>query len=163
MQKVSRQFFIELLWLAISLALTILLGLFFFGQTFLGDKLDIHFRDTYFVIAPRQIWLPVFFMMICIVYFIKEFRNSFRRTIPNGILITVCLALIITLTFLIRDFSHSVTGGWTLYPPLSALEPGKAPELTHYPVTRLVTNFLIAIQIGISIMLLFVYHWGKKK
>jgi heme/copper-type cytochrome/quinol oxidase subunit 1 len=164
MQKVSRQVFIEVIWLTVSLGLTLLLSLFLFGKNFLSDTVDIHLHDTYFVIAPFHILLPIFFLVTFIVYFIKEFRNSYRRTLANWILIIIGLALIIALTFLIKAFSQFFTGGWTLYPPLSALGPDKVPELTQDPVTKFITNFFAVVQVLILSMLLFVaFRWGTQK
>lgn len=164
MQKVSRQIFIEVIWLTVSLGLTLLLSLFLFGKNFLSDTVDIHLHDTYFVIAPFHILLPIFFLVTFIVYFIKEFRNSYRRTLPNWILIIIGLTLVIALTFLIKTFSQFLTGGWTLYPPLSALGPDKVPELTQDPVTKFITNFFTVVQILVLTMLLFVtFRWGTQK
>ena len=164
MQKVSRQIFIEVIWLTVSLGLTLLFSLFLFGKNFLSDTVDIHLHDTYFVIAPFHILLPIFFLVTFIVYFIKEFRNSFRRTLSNWILIIVGLTIVIALTFLIKTFSQIFTGGWTLYPPLSALGPDKVPELTQHPVTKVVTSFFTIIQFLVLTMLLFVaFRWGTQK
>ena len=164
MQKISRQVFIEIIWLTISLGLTLLLSLFLFGKNFLNDTIDIHLHDTYFVIAPLHILLPIFLLVTFIVYFGKEFRNSFRRTLPNWILIMIGLTLIIALTFLIKTFSQFFTGGWTLYPPLSALGPDKIPELTQDPVTKFITNFFTVLQVLILTILLFVaFRCGTQK
>lgn len=164
MQKVSRQVFREVLWLAISLGLTMLLGLLLLGRHFLTGTLDIHVHDTYFVIAHSQILLPMFFSVTFIVYFTKGFRNSFKWTLSNWILIVTGLILIITLTFLIEIFSQFFTGGWTLYPPLSALGPDKVPELTQDPVAKFVTNVLTVVQVVVLLMLLFAaYRWGSQK
>ena len=111
MQKVSRPIFIEVLWLTVSLGLTLLLSLFLFGKNFLSDTVDIHLHDTYFVIAPFHILLPIFFLVTFILYFIKEFHNSYRRTLPNWILIIVGLTLVIALTFVIKTFSQFFLGG----------------------------------------------------
>jgi heme/copper-type cytochrome/quinol oxidase subunit 1 len=163
MQKVSRQIFSEVIWLTVSLGLTLLLSLFLFGKNFLSDTVDIHLHDTYFVIAPFHILLPIFFLVTFIVYFIKEFRNSYRRTLQNWILIIIGLTLVIALTFLIKTFSQFFTGGWTLYPPLSALGPDKVPELPQDPETKFITNFFTVVQVLVLTMLLFVtFRWGTQ-
>ena len=141
MQKVLRQIFIEIIWLTVSLGLTTFLALFLFGNSFLSNTVDIHLHDTYFVIAPLHILLPLFFMVTFIVYFTKELRKSFRRTFPNWILIISGLTLVIALTFLTKIFSKFFTGGWNLYPPLSALGPDKISELTEDPNGKICNNF----------------------
>jgi len=164
MQKVSRQVFIEVIWLMVSVALTLLLSLFLFGKNFLNGTIDIHLHDTYFVIAPFRILLPMFFLVTFILYFIKELQNSFRRSLPNWILIITGLMLIIALTYLIKIFANFFTGGWTLYPPLSASGPGKIPDLTTAPVTKFITEFLIVVQIIVLTTMLFVtFRWGTEK
>lgn len=163
MQKVSRQIFREFIWLTIFLVLTTALAFFLFGCNFLNSTFDIHLHDTYFVMAGLQILLPMFILVTFCVYFIKEFRNSFKRKFPNWILLISGLMLIISLTLLIKLFSQFFTGGVTLYPPLSALGPDKVPELTPEPVTQVITNIFTIIQFLILIMILFaVYRWGRQ-
>ena len=165
MQKVSRQIFIELIWLTFSFGVTILLSLFLFGRKLLSDTIDIHLHDTYFVIEPFHVLLSTFFLITFFIYFIKELRKSFRRTLPNWILIIIGLTLVISFTFLIKIFSGIlISGGWTLYPPLSALGPDKIPELTQEPVTKYLTNFLACLQVLILIMLVYAtFRWGRQK
>lgn len=164
MQKISRQIFIETSWLALSLGFTTILTLFLFGRSFLNSTLDIHLHDTYFIIAPVYIVLPLFLLVTFIIYFVKEFRNSFRRKLSNWILIIAGLALVIGLTFLIKTFSQVFKGGWTIYPPLSALGPDKVSELTQEPVAKIAINFLTVIQIIIVATLLYVaYRWGTQR
>jgi heme/copper-type cytochrome/quinol oxidase subunit 1 len=164
MQKISRQVFSEVLWLTFSFGMTLLLSLFLFGRSFLSETIDIHLHDTYFVIAPFYILLPIFFLVTFIVYCIKEFRNSFRRTLQNWILIIIGLTLVFTLTILIKMFSQVFTGGFTLYPPLSALGPDKAPELTQDPAASVITNFFTLLQVLVLAMLLLIaFRWGAQK
>ncbi len=162
--KGSQQIIIEILWLILSLGLTILLALFLFGKTFLAGTIDIHLQDTFFVISTAHLLFPIFFLVTFFVYFIKEYRKSFRRILSNWILILSGLTLIIALTFLIKTFSQFFTGGWALYPPLSALGPGKVSELTRAPVTNVITNFFTVVQIIILTMLLYAtFRSGSQK
>jgi heme/copper-type cytochrome/quinol oxidase subunit 1 len=164
MQKLSRQILIELLWLTLSFGLTILLAFFLLGWSFSQKTIDIHLHDTIFVISCWYILIPFFFLVTFIAFFIKAFRNTFNRALSNWILIITGLVLVIALTFLIKTFSQFFTGGWTLYPPLSALGPNKVPELKQDLVTKIVTNFFTAIQIVVLTLLLFVtYRWGAKR
>lgn len=164
MQKASRQVFNEVFWLALSLCLTIFIAVALFGRFFLSGVLDIHLHDTYFTIAPLNILLPIFFSVTFIVYFIKEFRQSFRRTLSNWILILIGLSLVITLTFLIKIFSQFFSVSWTLYPPLSALRPNKAPELAPNPVVKVITDFFMILQIIILTMIAYIaYRWGTQR
>ncbi len=165
MQKVSRQIFRELLWLTASLCLTFILAWFLFGWTFLKGDLDLHLHDTYFVISRWLILTPLFLMVTFITYFIKEFRKRFSKRFPNWLIVITGMTLIILLTFLIQTFSQFLIGGWTSYPPLSALDvEDKISELTQDPIAKFITSFLTVIQIVVLLMLLFfVYRWGTQK
>lgn len=164
MQKVSKQIFTEAIWLTIALGLTLLLLLFLFGKNFLSNSINIHLYDTYFVIAPIHLLLPVNFLVTFIVYFVKEFRISYRRTLQNWILIIIGLALVVALTILIKTFSQFFIGGWTFYPPLSAVGQDQLPELTQAPVTKFIINFFTVLQVLVLTMLLYVaFRWGAQK
>jgi len=164
MQKVSRQIIRELLWLIISLGLTTGLAFFLFGRHFLRGTVDIHLHDTFVVMAVLHILLPMFLLITFFIYFFKELGNSFNQALPNQILLSTGLILIMALTLLIKVFWQFSTGGWTLYPPLSALRPNEVPKLAQMPVTKVIANFLTVVQLLILAMLLFfVYHWGKRK
>ncbi|MEO6456507.1 MAG: hypothetical protein ABIN97_20695 [Ginsengibacter sp.] len=164
MRKVPKQILIEVLWLVLSLAITILFASFLFGWSFLRSDVNIHLHDTYFVISRWLILPLIFFLLVFIVYFIKEFRKSFSSTLANRVLTATGLILIVLLTFLIQSFSQSLIGGWTLYPPLSVLGPDSISQMTQNPVTKVITNSLIVIQILVLVMLLFAaYQWGAHR
>ena len=162
MQKLFRQILIEILWLTLSLGLTILLILFLLGWSFPPETIDIHLHDTMFVISRWHILTLLFFLITFIVYFIKESRKSFRQALPNCLLIAIGLTLVILLTSLIQAFSQFSIGSWTLNPSLSALD--QESEMSHDAVTKFIKNFLTIMQIAIIVILLFVaYRWGQKK
>lgn len=164
MQRSSTRFLMEAFWLALSLGVTLLLSFLIGGRNAFSNTVDIHVGDTYFILEPFRVWLLLFLLISFLLYFIKEFRYSFRRSGPNRILVIIGLALIIALTLLVSTFSGFYTGGWTVYPPLSALTPEKAPGLTQDPVTKSIINFFTIVQVLVLIMLLFVtFRWGAKK
>lgn len=164
MQKLSRQIAIEVLWLILSMVLTISLAAFLFGWTFLSGNIILHLHDTDFVISRWLILITLLFLTTFLVYFIKELRKSFSRIFPNWLIMITGLTLVVLLTFQIKSFSQFLLGGWTLYPPLSALGPDKFPEITEDPAWKFITNFLTLIQFFVLLMLLFlVYRWGRQK
>lgn len=163
MQKSANRFLIEVIWLALSLALTVLLSFFLFGSNAFNSTVDIHVGDTYFILEPFCVWLPLFLLITFLLYFTKEFRYSFQRPGSNRVLVIIGIALIIALTLLVSTFSGFCSGDWTVYPPLSALKPEKAPGLTQDPVTKSIIYFFTGLQVSVLISLLFVcFRWGKK-
>lgn len=161
MKNTNRHYIAELLWLTLSMGLTFLLVFALSGWTFSKDSLDIHVHDTYFVISRWLALTLLFCLVTFIIYFIKEFRKPFSQTFQNWLLLVAGLTLISSLAFLSQTFSQSSVG-WTIYPPLSALD--KMIETGKNTVAKPVSNLLILIQIIIVSMLLFaVYHWGRQK
>lgn len=161
---VTRRILIDVVWLILSLVLTTLLALFLFGQTFLSGELDLHLHDTYFVISRWLILTPLFLLVTFIIFFIRTFRNKFEMTFSNWILLLSGLLLVIALTILIKVFSQFTFGGWTMYPPLSALGPDQVPEVKEDPVTTFITNFLTVVQAIVLVVLAFAtFRWGTLK
>jgi heme/copper-type cytochrome/quinol oxidase subunit 1 len=160
--KISpKQMVTELCWLVICLGLTLLLSLLFLGKDIFKSTVDIHLHDTYFVIEPLHILLPFFLLVSFVFYFTREFRQSFRRSLPNCILLITGLALVITITFLVKIFSGFTTTGWTAYPPLSAPEQQIIPQVTQEPIVSVLVNVFTVIQAVVVLQLLFVtFRWG---
>lgn len=162
MQKSPKPIVTELCWLAVCLGLTLLLSLLLWGKDIFKSTVDIHLHDTYFVIAPLHMLLPFFLLVSFLFYFTREFRHSFRRSLPNWILLITGLALVITLTFLVKIFSAFTTMGWTAYPPLSALEQQTIPQVTQEPIVSVLVNVFTVIQAVVVLQLLFVtFRWGN--
>lgn len=119
--------------------------------------------DTYLVFSAATIIIPVFLLVAFVLYFIKEIRNRFGRTLPNIIMLVIGLLLITLLTFANKELTKlSISSGWTAYPPLPGLpnvQPGSA-ELS--PFAR-VTNVLTVLQLIVTLGLLYAtFHWGRQ-
>ena len=166
MQNRIKPFLTELFWLTICFWLTVLLAAFLFGWDFLNEDLDIHLHDTYFVFSTWSILTPFFLFVTFVLYVVKEKRKSFSRTFPNWLIIISGLTLVFSVTLLIKKFSqfaNMLTGGWTAYPPLSALKDPE-PQLTENTLAKFIANFLTIVQFFILLLLLYVsYCWGTQK
>lgn len=161
MKEVLRKIVAEIIWLAVSFGLAVLLSWVLVGKNMLSDSIDIHLHDTYYVIVPLYFLLPIFILITFVVYFIKEFRHSFQRAFPNWIFVITGSVLLISLTFLIQLFSQNFNIAWTEYPPLSSTGVSITPELTPDPVAKFITNILMLLQFLILISLLYVvFRWG---
>ena len=165
MTKSLRSILTELSCLAVAIIVTILICRFVFLWDFSRDTLGLQLHDSYFVISAVSIIVPLFLLITFILYFIREIRTSFSRTLPNIILFVTGLLLIVMLAFLNKQFIRLGTtmGGWTIYPPLSAL-----PEVQHRgsilnPAASVVTNTLTVLQMVVTIALLYsAFRWGKQ-
>jgi heme/copper-type cytochrome/quinol oxidase subunit 1 len=167
MKNRLRPILTEALWLIISAFLSIILAKFLFGWTDFKGSIDIPLHDTYLVFSSWFVLLPLFSFMTFNIYFFKEKYKSFNRAIPNWIIIVSGLALMISLTLIIKtisDFAGFITGGWTSYPPLSALPNQEQHVVKEITLPTLISNFLILIQLIIVSMLLYTtYRWGTTK
>jgi len=163
MHKSVRQIFVEVLWLAISVALTILIVSLLFSLSFTEETIDFHIYDKFYVMKNWHVILPIYLLVTFIIYFVKELRNSFSRNLPNLLLVFSGLAFVISVTMLTRVISQSFVSGVTIYPPLSALEAND-PVVTQDPKTEVILNFLAIIQFVVLFILVFViYRWGKSR
>lgn len=162
--KLRKEIFIEILWLAIPLGLTAILGLITITGSGFINTIDFHFNDTYLVLIPYQVLLPVFLLLTFLIFFIKESRCSYKRRLSNWILLIAGLALVLILTFIIKIFAQLFPGEWSIYPPLSDPGSDKLPEVAPDPVSDMIIKFLVGIQAIIMGMLLYVaYRWGMNR
>ena len=165
MQNKFRLFFIEISWIILSILVTLLITGLFFGWSFLKSTLDIHLHDTYFVFSPGTIVIPLFFLLNIITFCIKESRQRFSRTVPNVIILLSGLLLIIYLTNLSKSFMQPGTtssGGWTAYPPMSALQEANQEEMKEDPLANTIVNSITVLQLIVTIALLYIsFLWGR--
>lgn len=166
MQYKMNLLFKESLWLLVSAILAFLFAGLLFGWSFINGTIDLHIHDTYFGLPKWLILSTLLFLVIFILYFIKEKRRSFAQTFSNWIVISSGMLVVILLTVLIKKFSEAAaisTRGWTMYPPLSALSDPE-PRFTGNPIANLIANALIIVQLLSLILLLHAaYKLGTKK
>jgi len=119
-----------LIELAILIAAVLLVRLVvFFGRV----QFDINLHDTYVVSSAPIIGLPVF-LLIFVIYIIKEAFYRYKRRLQNLILLIALFIINIELSKFIGSLAKmsktvSQFKGWTVYPPLSAL-PSHQPTVT---------------------------------
>src|SRR5882757_4754811 len=89
--------------LIILVLVVILLGLIgIYGSYFSHiSAFDVNFNDTYFVVAPQLLTLP-FFLLITLVYLIKEAFYRFERKIQNLVLLISIFFINIQLLIFLR-------------------------------------------------------------
>lgn len=105
----------ELLWLGVPLVM-----LFFFINPFWGnDTIDINVHETYYVIDKSML----FGLYIILEFFIYLFRILISRynNIAANIIFLIFNATIIYLLTQAILFIDQMSSGWTIYPPLSAM------------------------------------------
>lgn len=164
MSKSSTPIIKELVWLLISMAITIALSLSLFGMQLVSGTVEFHLHDTHFVVTTFPILLFLFLHITFFVFFINAHRHQFSRKISNYALVVLGISSVLMLTFAIKTFSSQFSEGWTLYPPLSSLGPDEIPRIHQDPVSAFFTHFFTVLQFLVLIFLLLgVYRWGARK
>jgi len=114
------------------------------GTIYGNMTLDINLHDTYFVMSASPFQLLVlgtFSILTTLIYFIRAIVKRYKNKIVNIVLITSDFLLIIMLIRIYRmillleqTLGTNATGGWTIYPPLSALgHQSPSAEITRHP------------------------------
>ncbi|MUV02960.1 hypothetical protein GN157_04485 [Flavobacterium rakeshii] len=146
----------ETIWLIILLLPCVFL------YSFEDPTIDINVHDTYFVIDHFPLILLLIVMPGFLIYGIRTLINKFRDKFINivFILFTVLIALLWIEAIIIND-KLSSSGGWTLYPPLSA-QPQKIEHEEYYFIAN--HTIMITIEVILILIALFTaYKTGKNK
>lgn len=140
----------------------VLIGLFYlilnlaFGELFRGNQtLDIHLHDSYFVIDTLHFWAILFLLAHFIVNTLFSFNTIYFSHIANTILLIEIFVVYYVAAFIANLWS-SFSGGWSSYPPLSALRIEQT-SATHQP---LFSFSLLTIPFAIY-ALIFCYRWAQ--
>ncbi|QEM05639.1 hypothetical protein DIU31_019745 [Mucilaginibacter rubeus] len=113
------------------------------GTIYGNMTLDINMHDTYFVMSASSFQLLVlgtFSILTTLIYFIRAIVKRYKNKIVNIVLITSDFLLIIMLIRIYRmillleqTLDVNTKGGWTIYPPLSALgHQSPSAEITRH-------------------------------
>lgn len=157
MQKFKPLFF-EIVWLGVILNATVLVAIFVFGWTFLGNHFDIRLHETYFTISSWKIVLPLFVFFAFFVFLVKEIRHQFSRKAPNLIMLIAGSMLILLLATINKQVIVSEMvyfGGSSVFPSLSAMNEVQMKKAVS-PAMHVVSNSLTVIQFIVTISMLYV-------
>lgn len=162
MQHPSRKYFNDLFWLALSVAVTVVLTFFFFGKSIFHSELDMHLHDTYFIISKCLILISLFLLITFIIFFIKACSRKDNTEFAYCICVLSGLALVIALTIFIKRFSQNIPMGWSIHPPLSALSPEEISKMKSEFLPAIIVKYLLFFQVIILCMCIFsAYRCGR--
>ncbi|MBN8822256.1 MULTISPECIES: hypothetical protein [unclassified Spirosoma] len=148
---------IELFWLALAFAISVLICLAIFGRSLVGGSVDIQLYDTYFVLSSAWVVFPLFLIVSFLLFLVKEGRIRFSRTLPNLIILVLGLLLVI----LFSRMSVAITKLWT---SVSVLPSPDQPTPLEDPFVVIMTNSLIGLQVAVTLALVLVgFYWGKRR
>ena len=89
------------------------------------SPLNIQLHDTYYVFSKSYAVFTISLLLIYMVYAVRQIFEKFRLIIPSFILLLTAILLIACTYMFFRTFLFlgisDTTGGWVIYPPLSAL------------------------------------------
>ncbi|BCY28469.1 hypothetical protein [Flavobacterium okayamense] len=157
----------EVFWFIVTLILIFILNLFIFGINGVnGDtSIDLKNHETFFTIKNYYIILLNSSILFYSIYLIRVIISKFNNNQTNVIFIITSIFLILTITIFnsIYDSFLGQFNGWTIYPPLSALEPENGSfidesENIFFPklflVSQVILSSLIAytgVKIGVNL------------
>ncbi|GEM_PF-3415725 len=78
----------EIIWLVSILATSLLLAFIYLGKNPFSDTIDIHLKDTFYILKPLHVLAPFYLLLTAIIYVLKEAFHGYKRAIPKAILIT---------------------------------------------------------------------------
>ncbi|OQP47988.1 hypothetical protein [Niastella populi] len=163
MQKFKPLFF-EIVWLGVILNATVLVAIFVFGWTFLGNHFDIRLHETYFTISSWKIVLPLFVLFTFFIFLVKEIRHQFNRKAPNIIMLiagAILILLIATINKQVIISEMVYFGDRSVFPSLSAMNEAQMKKAIS-PAMHVVSNSLTVIQFLVTLSMLYVaYKMGR--
>jgi hypothetical protein len=168
MQTRQKSVLPEIIWIIALLTISVIGSRFMFTSWVANNSDDSSFRLTDHTSMQWKIAFPFFLLLTFITFFIKALTNSFGDRIKNIIAIISGLILIISLMLISNLWLHAelfLIGGWTSYPPLSALSDEHNISVVKIFATIQTISFIVmALQLSIIACLLFLtYSWGIKK
>ncbi|SEO92316.1 hypothetical protein SAMN05192574_11665 [Mucilaginibacter gossypiicola] len=119
-----KQIVIELLIVVTTIATTWLTLKLLTNKTII----DVQLHDSYFIMAPSTLILPISSLLLTLIYLIKEGLAGYKRRFQNLILVTSNFLLLVWLYPLSIFIKNLPQPGWTVPPSLSAL-PKATPDI----------------------------------
>jgi hypothetical protein len=164
MKNIGRQILNELIWFVVIAAITWLIARFVLGITIQKPQIDIHFHDSYFVIASLQILLPLFTFLLFIVYCVRVYALRFQASLPNWIMLLLGIVLIVQSSFLMEICSTILLMGNTMGSPISIGSTGFFAEDVSPAIFSQLSTMLFFVQLFVAIILVWMsFNWGQAK
>jgi hypothetical protein len=135
----------DLIWASGSLVFTLMLSFTLLGSRFLGSStLDLHFHDTYIVVDNWFVFIAMLLFVLFLDFYFKTSRREYRTQTSFLIVLFCGFTITMLITGLVAFLRFLLSGGWTIYPPLSALGINDlGPSGTDSPL--LIFNLLAVI------------------
>lgn len=151
----------ELVWLLVAVVITLILSATVFGWDVSSGTTDFYLFDTYFIVSVEIFLLLLFPLITYLLFAVKETRHRFGRSFPGLVIIVSGILLVAAVTVASRSLSF--TGGFTLYPPLSAMNVSLTDERIVDAVDGLEV-FVLAVQVIVITTIVYVaFRLGRSK
>jgi len=141
-------------WLIGIALVTFCIQILIFDMAFFTkDSIDIPLHDVYLTISPWKLFLSFLLIIALCVFWLKELIARFQNYWGNWVLITLHILLILLFKKLdtlwnVCEAFFGITiideGGWTIYPPLSAL-PQETDNTVYYSIMAVLLLSLVIV------------------
>lgn len=143
----------DIAWAIGAALVSVYIAFLIFGTRIYGGSLDLHFHDTYFVVPTWGIIPCLFLFVLFLSFYVKSAKSEWQTLGSFVIVLFSGTALLLILTAIIAFSNAFLGGGWTIYPPLSALGKGFNQSKPGFPFAPL-TALVLTCQLPITLMLI---------
>ncbi len=147
----------ELLYFVVAVVLSVSIYFAIFGG--FTEYVQIQVRpETYDALIPDEVFSSVWLIFqgtvafLFVIYFIRAIALKSKDTVVNLIYLISTTALILIVSYLIGlNEKHSIEGGWTIYPPLSALPQQQKVEEYNF-ICNSAYLYILQVMLLVSVL-----------